>query len=789
MFIKKKFSKAKKDNDVKSVNEQNSVKTSDDKMVETDIDRENLRRIMESIKNIENSLNLNNDNKIINDNEEDMEYDYEDIDIFFNKLTGVNDETNRNLQNEKLREILTNYEFDDFKLDDKSKKKILELQAIVKNIEEKIIKEPNYDTTKNYKINYANELNKEQLIAVTTTEVPLLVIAGAGSGKTRVITYKVCYLIENGVNPNSILLLTFTRKAAQEMLGRVDKLLKNKTGGNVLGGTFHSYANYVLRRYSNLIGLKDNFTIIDTTDSADILSLLKSELKINKNIDGKPFPKKKDLQEIITKSRNLETSINDVVNSYFQDYIVYIDEIIKLNNGYEKYKKGFNLLDYDDLIIILRDNLRDNASFLKAVQNGVEYVLVDEYQDTNTIQRDIADLIASKNEKITVVGDDAQSIYTFRGANYENILRFPQYHPNCGVVKLERNYRSNQGILDFINCIISNAQIGYKKNLYTNIQSNKKPIFKKLASGLEEAKYIVDKILEIKGDILNYNDFAILTRAAWHSDLIQAELMARGLTFDVIGGIKFAERAHVKDIIAFLRIIINHVDAISWHRILQLIDDIGEVRATEIITSINRKNGVINFSDFQNRKYYTDLNRLENMYKKINKDNIKISEIFDLIYDFYIPLFKKNYNDYADRDQDLEVLKIIASNYDSIEKFLDDFTLEPLNNKFHDGVIPGSANKKDTIKVSTIHSAKGLEWHTVFIPHAIDGFLPSAQSLSTLEELEEERRVFYVACSRAKENLFITIPVYVESYGVYTNKPSRFLYEIDPKFYFIQEDN
>ncbi|HHW59222.1 MAG: ATP-dependent helicase [Bacteroidales bacterium] len=723
-------------------------------------------------------------NDIINDLDIN---DDKDIETLLMKLSGRVKETNTNLINRGLKEILSDYSFDDLKLDDKSKKKILELKELAKNIENKIIKEPNYDATKNYKIDYANELNNEQLIAVTTTDIPLLVIAGAGSGKTRVITYKVCYLIENGVNPNSILLLTFTKKAAQEMLDRVNKLLKNKIGGNVLGGTFHSFANYILRRYSKVIGIKDNFTIIDTTDSADIFSLLKSELKINKKIDGKPFPDKKELQEITTKARNIETSINNVIDKFFYKYIDYTDEIITLIKYYEKYKKTFNLLDYDDLIIILRDNLRDNAGFLKAVQNEIEYVLVDEYQDTNTIQRDIADLIASKNEKITVVGDDAQSIYTFRGADYENILRFPQFHPNCGVVKLECNYRSNQNILYFINSIISNAQIGYKKNLYTNMQSSQKPIFKKFANERDEAKFIVDKILEIKGDILNYNDFAILTRAAWHSNVIQTELMARGIPFDVIGGIKFAERAHVKDIIAFLRIIINHIDAISWHRILQLIDGIGNVRATEIITSINKKNGIIEFSEFQNRKYYDELNRLENMYNKIiNNDNIKIDEIFNLIYDFYIPLFKKNYGNYDEREQDLEVLRIITSNYESIEKFLDDFTLEPPNNKFHNGVFPGSKNNKDTVKVSTIHSAKGLEWNTVFIPHAIDGLFPSEKSLSTLEDLEEERRVFYVACSRAKENLFITIPVYLESYRGYTNKPSRFIYEIDPKFYFIE---
>lgn len=740
------------------------------------------------IKDRENTTNEQKSVITIDDKINDLDIDDDsDIETLFMNLSGINNETPKNLQHIGLREILSDYSFDDLQLDDKTKKKVLELKELTKNIEDKIIKKSNYDTTKNYKIDYVNELNNEQLIAVTTTDVPLLVIAGAGSGKTRVITYKVCYLIENGVNPNSILLLTFTKKAAQEMLDRVNKLLKNKIGGNVLGGTFHSFANYILRSYSNVIGIKNNFTIIDTTDSADIFSLLKSELKINKKIDGKPFPNKNELQEITTKARNLERSITSVIDEFFNNYIDYTDEIIKLNSYYEKYKKTYNLLDYDDLIIILRDNLRDNAGFLKAVQKDIEYVLVDEYQDTNTIQRDIADLIASKNEKITVVGDDAQSIYTFRGAVYENILRFPQFHPNCGVVKLERNYRSNQSILDFINCIISNAQIGYKKNLYTNIQSSQKPIFKKIANEREEAKFIVDKILEIKGDILNYNDFAILTRAAWHSNVIQAELMARNFPFDVIGGIKFAERAHVKDIIAFLRIIINHIDAISWHRILQLIDGIGDVRATEIITSINKQNGIINFSEFKNRKYYDELNKLENMYNTIiNNNNIKIDEIFNLIYDFYIPLFKKNYSNYDEREQDLEVLKIIAINYESIEKFLDDFTLEPPKNKFHDGVIPDpSKNIKDTIKVSTIHSSKGLEWHTVFIPHAIDGLFPSSKSLSNLEDLEEERRVFYVACSRAKENLFITIPVDMESYVGYLNKPSRFLYEINPKFYFI----
>lgn len=740
------------------------------------------------IKDRENTTNEQKSVITINDKINDLDIDDDsDIETLFLNLSGINNETPKNLQHIRLREILSDYSFDGLQLDDKTKKKVLELKELTKNIEDKIIKKSNYDATKNYKIDYLNELNNEQLIAVTTTDVPLLVIAGAGSGKTRVITYKVCYLIENGINPNSILLLTFTKKAAQEMLDRVNKLLKNKIGGNVLGGTFHSFANYILRSYSNVIGIKNNFTIIDTTDSADIFSLLKYELKINKKIDGKPFPTKNELQEITTKARNLETPITKVIEEFFYKYINYTDEIITLYNYYETYKKTYNLLDYDDLIIILRDNLRDNAGFLKAVQKDIEYVLVDEYQDTNTIQRDIADLIASKNEKITVVGDDAQSIYTFRGAVYENILRFPQFHPNCGVVKLERNYRSNQSILDFINCIISNAQIGYKKNLYTNIQSSQKPIFKKIANEREEAKFIVDKILEIKGDILNYNDFAILTRAASHSNVIQAELMSRDIPFDVIGGIKFAERAQVKDIIAFLRIIINHIDAISWHRILQLIDGIGDVRATEIITSINKQNGIINFSEFKNRKYYDELNKLENMYNTIiNNNNIKIDEIFNLIYDFYIPLFKKNYRDYDEREQDLEVLKIIAINYESIEKFLDDFTLEPPKYKFHDGVIPDpSKNIKDTIKVSTIHSSKGLEWHTVFIPHAIDGLFPSSKSLSNIEDLEEERRVFYVACSRAKENLFITIPVDMESYVGYLNKPSRFLYEINPKFYFI----
>ncbi len=346
-------------------------------------------------------------------------------------------------------------------------KKIDELKSIISAIENRpsIPSEINLDKT--YRINYRNELNPAQLEAVTAINGPVLVIAGAGSGKTRVIVYRVAYMMENGISPDDILLLTFTRKASREMLGRVQQLLKDNAAQKVFGGTFHAFSNHILRKYANMLNIPVNFTIIDEEDSADTIDLIRSELKIEKK--EKAFPRKNRIQEIISSARNRNLTIRDVIENEFSGLREFVEQIELINRGYEKYKKICKIFDYDDLMDVLRDSLRDNPGFRRRLQNEYKYIMVDEYQDTNIIQKEIVEYLSEESRNILVVGDDSQSIYSFRGANYENILRFPQKYPDCKVIKIEENYRSNQKILDFTNDIILNAKIGYKKHLWSKI--------------------------------------------------------------------------------------------------------------------------------------------------------------------------------------------------------------------------------------------------------------------------------------------------------------------------------
>jgi DNA helicase-2/ATP-dependent DNA helicase PcrA len=347
------------------------------------------------------------------------------------------------------------------------------------------------------------------------------------------------------------------------------------------------------------------------------------------------------------------------------------------------------------------------------------------------------------------------------------------------VVKIEQNYRSGQGILDFANNIIDHARIGFKKRLFSTIPSAKKPVVSRFADGPEEAEFIVDKVLEIRGNDLELSDFAVLTRASWQSNYVQAELMKRQLPFVVIGGIKFSERRHVKDIVSFLKLTVNPLDAVAWHRILQLNEGIGKVRASEIVARIHANTGKICFDHFRGRNYYEELKKTEALYEKLNQDGLGPVQLLDILYPYYIPVLKQLEEDYEVRIKDLETFRIIAGKYEDLEKFLADFTLEPPSNRYQDQNTPLFDGDEKPLVVSTIHSAKGLEWHTVFLPHLLDGLMPSVRSMTTIQEAEEERRLFYVAVSRARENLFITMPAYIQSWDAVFNRPSRFLAEVE----------
>jgi DNA helicase-2/ATP-dependent DNA helicase PcrA len=725
-------------------------------------------------------MNNNDDHKDKHDRNKESSLDFDNL--LDGLLLNTNITTHSNKKQNSLKSLLAEgivYEED---FNDELSNHLKELKVITESIESRLVDIHQPFESGKFKINYAQELNTQQLAAVRTLKCPLLVIAGAGSGKTRIITYKVSYLIEQGYEPNQLLLLTFTRKAANEMLSRVQQLLGSKSITGVLGGTFHAFANFVLRKYHVLIGLPANFTIVDSEDVADIISLLKTELNLTPRKGSKHFPKSTTIQTILSKAKNLELEIKDTILEFFPENEPHISDIEKISKVLLAYKHRSNLMDYDDLIDTLRNKLRENEVFRKTIQKQVAYTLVDEYQDTNNIQREIVELIAADSRRITIVGDDAQSIYSFRGANFENILRFPQSFPDCKVVKIEENYRSSQPILDFTNDIALNARVGFKKKLFSKIKKGKKPLVKRLTDTQAEAEFIVDTIMAMKENDLEYSDFAVLTRASWQSNFVQAELMKRNIPFVVVGGIKFGERRHVKDMVSFLKILMNPMDAVAWHRILKLLEGIGDVRAKEIIALIHQQAGNINPESFVGKKHIDSLKPLMTLLNELQKFESP-AVVIPRIYEFYKPILQQLEDDFEARKIDLEIFAEIAGKYDDLEKFLADFTLEPPANRYQDKSVPFTETDEKPLRISTIHSAKGLEWYAVFIPFVLDGIIPSVRSLGSLQELEEERRLFYVACSRAKEHLFLTMPAYVASWNAVFTKPTRFLNEISKLLY------
>jgi DNA helicase-2/ATP-dependent DNA helicase PcrA len=679
-------------------------------------------------------------------------------------------------------------EYPEMETSEELDRKITELQKIAQSIEKKNIDDGGSvrQDLSRFKVNYLSALNPAQLAAVLITEKPVLVIAGAGSGKTRVIVHRVSYLIEKGIDTQSILLLTFTRKASREMLERVETLLQDKRVGNVTGGTFHSFAAFILRKYSNMLNLPPNFTIIDASDSEDIIDLIRSELKFNTK--DKKFPRKERINDIISYSRNKNTTVGSIIHEQYTGLIDYIPDIELIYSGYSRYKALSKILDFDDLMEILRDSLRDNLRFRENLQKQYQYVMVDEFQDTNIVQKEIVDYIAEKHRRIMVVGDDSQSIYAFRGANYENILRFPETYPECVVVKIEENYRSNQKILDFTNSIIDNARIGYKKKLFTKNFRQTIPVIRRVYDQQEEAVFIVDRIMELSEQNVPLNEIAVLNRADWHNRYIQVEMSKRGIPYVVVGGFRFNERMHIKDIISYLRITYNPSDAVAWHRVLKYIGGVGQVTAGSIISDFHNSSDPFSFEAFKQRKFYDELMMLGKMLSLASQPEHTLNQKVEIIIGYYAPILRERADDYYIRMQDIAVLVDLSKKYRDLDKFLSDFALDPPSKRVADQSKPliDEGEEDGKVTVSTVHSAKGLEWYAVFIPHALEGMFPSNRA-TNIEEMEEERRLFYVACSRAKEELYITFPRSIYSYDAVFHLPSRFLVEIDREKYIFNK--
>lgn len=629
-------------------------------------------------------------------------------------------------------------------------------------------------------LDYAAALNSRQLQAVTCTSGPLLVIAGAGSGKTRTLIYRLSWLIEQGVDGSEILLLTFTRRAARQMIERAQLLRPGAQ--EAMGGTFHAFCAWLLRRLSPLAGLASNFTIIDTVDAGDILDLIAQELKLRKD---KAFPRKGRIQEIFSQVSNAQTSLETILTENHPDLAeAYGEELALLARTFSAYKAGNQLLDYDDLLEITRDRLRDSEAFARKARRFFTHIMVDEYQDTNLLQKQITDLLAAEHRNLMVVGDDAQSIYGFRGAHLENILRFPEAWPECHVVRLEQNYRSTQPILNLSNAILTANRLGFPKRLFSERKTGEAPRLARLYGSEDEAVWIVERILE-RHPRVPYAEMAVLYRAGHHSSFLQAELLKRRIPFVVYGGIRFTERRHVKDMVAYLRILLNPLDALAWHRLLQLLPGIGKVSARQILEQLRSQQGRLDPSAFGKKKFAAALAELADTLSAAGGLKTPAAQL-ERIREHYLPLLKGVESDWNLRLPDLEVLLTLAEKYEKLEKFLTDFALDPPSQKFLDRAQPQleEADEKPLV-LSSVHSAKGLEWKVVFVMHLLDGLFPSVRSLKRAEELEEERRLFYVACSRAADELLLSLPAVWSSYQQVFTQPSRFLAELPEALYAV----
>jgi DNA helicase-2/ATP-dependent DNA helicase PcrA len=623
---------------------------------------------------------------------------------------------------------------------------------------------------------YSEELNPEQYAAVEHGEGPALVLAGAGSGKTRVVTYRVARLIRSGISPENILLLTFTNKAAREMMRRVEFLIGKNVMG-LTGGTFHHVGNLILRRHYQLAGYREGFSIMDREDSKELFGSCVAEIQMREAV----MPKGAVLAEICSLAKNTETGVNDVVLARFPHFIRVSGEIGKIVSLYEKKKLALNLMDFDDLLVNWKKVLMENEKLREYYSLRFRYILVDEYQDTNRLQAEIVDMMAGGMRNLMVVGDDAQSIYSFRGADFENILRFPERYPETAVFKLTTNYRSTPEILALANGIIAHNRRRFEKELHSFMEHGDLPNVVPLRDVFEESAFVSSVVIDLNAEGGSFDDMAVLYRSHYQSMQVQMEFQRKGIPFEVRSGLKFFEQAHIKDILSTLRIIFNPYDEISWKRVLKLIRGIGNVTAARIwwhlrssenpVGAIPGARGLVPKKSLEGFDRFLDLMQSLSGENFLSRPAEAIEHVLRYGYEDYL---YSSYPNAEARIEDIQQMTRYALRYDSLETFLSDMTLQGVS----DAEAGTDAESDGRVILSTIHQAKGLEWKTVFIIGMTDGRFPSAKSLKNDDE-EEERRLFYVGATRAKESLFLCYPTTSEDWhAIGLLRPSRFLKEL-----------
>ena len=636
-------------------------------------------------------------------------------------------------------------------------------------------------------IDYAAELNPQQLAAVTAPPGPLLVIAGAGSGKTRTLTYRVAYLLENGVDPRNILLLTFTNKAARQMLDRVANLLPMDASG-LWGGTFHSIGNRMLRRHGSALGYSGNFSIMDREDQKDLIDTVIAGAGINpKEIR---FPKGDVLADIFSFTVNTERPMEELLAEKFPYFLPLIEQIKDVHARYEKKKKSTNSMDFDDLLEKTLRMLKEHEEIADFYRRQFQFILVDEYQDTNKIQADFIDTLAARHRNVMVVGDDAQSIYSWRGANFKNILAFPQRYPDAQVFKIELNYRSVPEILRVANAAIAPNIEQFKKELSaTRLTNEVKPGVVALNDGSEQAQFISQRILELRDEGVNLNDIAVLYRAHYHAIELQLELSRRGIPYQITSGVRFFEQAHIKDVAAFIRFVANVRDEVAFKRMAKLLPGIGGKSADNLWraweTSLEERGEVTSWTErllpmsvgARSKKSWQQLAYTLDEIAPAgvpNPPSEMITSIVEAVYDDYA---KANFTNYELRREDLNQLAAFARQFKDVHEFLSQLAL--ISNVDSEAR-PDPNEDNEAVNLSSVHQAKGLEYHSVFVIWLTDGMFPSSRSLETRDAIEEERRLFYVAITRARDELYLTYPLMRlnAGYGDMFQRPSRFLKEI-----------
>jgi DNA helicase-2/ATP-dependent DNA helicase PcrA len=629
------------------------------------------------------------------------------------------------------------------------------------------------DSPRTYRIRYEQELNQAQLQAVFHGKGPALVLAGAGTGKTRILVYRLARLVEDGIAPQNILLLTFTRKSAAEMLRRAAILLDGRCE-QVSGGTFHSFAHSILRQHAELLGFGKNFSVLDQADMEDALNLLRG--RITADTPKKRFPLKHTLAAMYSMSVNKCMPLEDILALHYPQFAEEYSRITTLFRMYVEYKHRQNLMDYDDLLVYLLTLLDEKPAVSKELQFRFRYILADEYQDTNLLQHRIVMALAGNEQNIMAVGDDAQSIYSFRGANFQNILEFPRSFPDCAIYTIEQNYRSSQPVLDISNAIMQDSLQGYRKNLFSIIEQGPAPLIISAASERQQSEFIVQQILELRDQGHTLGSMAALIRSGYMSFDLEIELSKANIPFRKFGGFRFIETAHIKDILSYFRIISNPKDILAWHRLLMLQEGIGTGTATMITDELTA--GTL---DYRLDIGWNSIPRgkdsvlaLCTILRKITGDQLSPSEQGYLISEHYRPILKKKYDDFQKRWKDIETFLTILDRYSTVSQLLSEMALDP---PAESAEAEAELTDEDYFTISTIHSAKGLEWNTVFLPWTLEGRFPPNKSLITIEQTEEERRLMYVAVTRAREYLYIIYPVNIfdRESGSVLGTPSRFL--------------